>query len=436
MGEISNYCMNVRSTFFWLVDRWKNDRQVFKYLRQIQDSLSEERKSSLDDGRLKVILSHANQTIPFYRKLNLNSNIFEFPVVNKAVFRDNLSEFVDKNHIKKYKKVFTSGSTGTPFSSYQDKEKIRRNTADTIFFGSLVGYSFGEKLLYIKLWNSVNYKSFWSRFKQNIDCIDVTNQSSSYIENTTIRVAKKSRKIHMLAYASYYDQLLKYLKDRGLKLDNLGSALAMSESLSANTKNQLKEYLNVEVYSRYSNVENGIIAQQVPWSKGKFLVNTASYYVEILDLEEDIPVPLGQLGRIVVTDYFNTAMPFLRYDTGDLAVMDYDSSDNCFYFTEVVGRKMDLVFDTKGRPVSPLTINNNMLLFPEVTQYQFIQKSEIDYQFLLNTPTGEYSREEELIFFFQEIFGESANLSVEYVSEIPILSSGKRKQVINLSLKK
>jgi len=240
----------------------------------------------------------------------------------------------------------------------------------------------------------------------------------------------------MLAYASYYDQLLNYLKERDLKLKNLGSALAMSEGLSLNTKNQLRDYLNVEVFSRYSNVENGIIAQQVPGSNGKFLVNTASYLVEILDLEKDIPVPLGQLGRIVITDLYNMAMPFIRYDTGDLAVMEYDNIDNYFYFTEVHGRKMDLVFDTKFRPVSPLTINNNMLLFPEVIQYQFIQLSDDNFQFILNIKPENYFREEELISFFKKILGETAKLSVKYVTEIPVLASGKRKQVINLSEQK
>jgi len=424
--------MNIRNAFYWFVDRWKKNSEVYRNLRQIQDSLSKEYKSQFDEVKVRQLLDYAIGNIPFYSHISSDSNISDFPIVNKTLIRDSLSDFVDINNLKYYKKVSTSGSTGTPFSSYQDKKKIIRNSADTIFFGSLVGYTLGEKLLYIKLWNAANYKSKILRLKQNIECIDVTDQSPVYIEGTTIKVARRSKKIHMLAYASYYDQLLNYLKERDLKLKNLGSALAMSEGLSLNTKNQL----NVEVFSRYSNVENGIIAQQVPGSNGKFLVNTASYLVEILDLEKDIPVPLGQLGRIVITDLYNMAMPFIRYDTGDLAVMEYDNIDNYFYFTEVHGRKMDLVFDTKFRPVSPLTINNNMLLFPEVIQYQFIQLSDDNFQFILNIKPENYFREEELISFFKKILGETAKLSVKYVTEIPVLASGKRKQVINLSEQK
>ena len=429
--------MNIRNIIFRLADRWANNGEIYRNLRQLKENLSQESDSYFNKDEVRELLDYAVSNIPFYSHLKYYADITDFPVVNKTLMRDNLSSFFNLSGSDGHKKVSTSGSTGTPFSSYQCKRKINRNTADSIYFGSLVGYTVGEKLLYIKLWNAANEKSSFLKFRQNIECIDVTDQSSTYIDETTIKAARKSKKIHMLAYASYYDHLLNYLSTRDLSLSNLGSALAMSEALSINTKTRLKNYLNVEVFSRYSNVENGIIAQQFPGSKGKFLVNTASYFVEILELETDLPVPYGQLGRIVITDLYNTAMPFIRYDTGDLAIMDYDDKDNAFYFIEVHGRKMDLIFDTESRPVSPLTINNNMLLFPEVTQYQFIQLSKDKYEFILNIGVENiYRREDELIAFFQEILGENARLSVKYVSELPILSSGKRKQVINLSKEK
>ena len=37
----------------------------------------------------------------------------------------------------------------------------------------------------------------------------------------------------------------------------------------------------------------------------------------------------------------------------------------------------------------------------------------------------------ELINEFEQYFGETSNIWVEYVSEIPLLSSGKRKKVVN-----
>ena len=41
------------------------------------------------------------------------------------------------------------------------------------------------------------------------------------------------------------------------------------------------------VYSRYSNLENGILAQQVPMSEHRYLINTASYVLEVFKMDED-----------------------------------------------------------------------------------------------------------------------------------------------------
>ncbi len=40
-------------------------------------------------------------------------------------------------------------------------------------------------------------------------------------------------------------------------------------------------------------------------------------------------------------------------------------------------------------------------------------------------------REEELISEFKTYLGEDATFSIEYVSEIPLLASGKRKKIVN-----
>ena len=71
------------------------------------------------------------------------------------------------------------------------------------------------------------------------------------------------------------------------------------------------------VYARYSNIENGIIAQQNQ-NKDDYLINSASYHIDIYSLQNDSLLKHGELGRIVVTDFFNKGMPLIKYDTGDV----------------------------------------------------------------------------------------------------------------------
>ena len=72
-------------------------------------------------------------------------------------------------------------------------------------------------------------------------------------------------------------------------------------------------------------MENGILAQQKTASENEFIINWASYHIEILNIDTNELAPNGTVGRIVVTDFFNYAMPLIRYDTGDLGVIDNQS---------------------------------------------------------------------------------------------------------------
>ena len=56
-----------------------------------------------------------------------------------------------------------------------------------------------------------------------------------------------------------------------------------------------------------------------------------------------------------------------------------------------------------------------------------------EYLFKLNL-NAEFKREKDLINEFKNYFGEDAIIAVEYVNEIPLLNSGKRKKVMNLML--
>jgi len=90
----------------------------------------------------------------------------------------------------------------------------------------------------------------------------------------------------------------------------------------------------------------------------------------------------------------------------------------------------ETIYDTQSEPISSFTITNNMWKYIELAQYQFIQISENGYKFKLNSQK-KFLREEELVMEFKGYLGEDARIKVEYVDEIPLLSSGKRKKVLN-----
>ena len=76
------------------------------------------------------------------------------------------------------------------------------------------------------------------------------------------------------------------------------------------------------------------------------------------------------------------------------------------------------------------TVVYELEYFPEFKQFQFIQEGEKKYRVKINID-GVFKREQEMINLLKSYLGDNAEIQVEYVDEIPQLSSGKRKLTLN-----
>src|SRR5690606_11182035 len=178
---------------------------------------------------------------------------------------DNLDQFLaEGQQVEKLTRAVTSGSTGTPFYIYQDSNKKKRNTADTVYFGRMAGYSIGEKLNYLKIWTKVNRKSNFKSWAENINPIDVTRLSDNEIKSLVAQISKDQSRKAFLGYASALESIVNYLEkhDPKVRFRNVTSVIAMSEAINEKSKALIHKYFGVYCVSRYSNVENGMIAQQ------------------------------------------------------------------------------------------------------------------------------------------------------------------------------
>lgn len=182
----------------------------------------------------------------------------------------------------------------------------------------------------------------------------------------------------------------------------------------------------------------------IPGQKGKLHItpngkgttmqlNLANCYIEILKFDSDEPVADGELGRIVVTDLTNYAMPMIRYDIGDVAMVGEKKSGIMVSIDNLGGRKTDLIIRTDGTQVDFYnSVSPDLFLNEGISQFQFIQKGEKEYLLKLNLKDESLkTMTDRFVGYVKKVVGEDANCKVEYVSEIPVLSSGKRKVVIN-----
>ncbi|WP_066223980.1 phenylacetate--CoA ligase family protein [Formosa haliotis] len=427
-----------REISFWLMDalKGKHIKNHYNDINFILENYNTEASKTARENRLLNLLNHACKTTPFYKDVSNFKSIKDFPVINKNIIRNNYNDFKSEDYIhKKNTPVVTSGSTGTPFKLFHNKNKRLRNTADVIYFAKQAGYQLGTKLYYMKVWNDINRKSKFQMWKENIVPYSIHNYTDDDFKMFISKIKADRNDKNLVGFASTFELLCKYMdktKAEPLKSNNIKSIIANSEALTSYAKNTMEHYFECPTLSRYSNMENGMLAQQSRTGGEEFHINWASFYIEILNLDNDEPAKYGEYGRVVITDLFNYCMPIIRYDNGDIAMMSENpkGKELAPVISQINGRKVDTIFDTNNNTITSHIVTVNMWKYDELKQYQFIQVGEKDYIFKLN-PIAKFTKENEILSEFKGYLGKDANITIEYVDDIPLLSSGKRKLVVN-----
>ncbi len=384
--------------------------------------------------QLKNILTYAIENTEFYANIpKETASLSNFPVMNKTLLNENYDKITVHHYDdKQTHRMYTSGSTGIPFSVIQDLEKRERHIADLKFFGAMAGYLDRDPMCYLRAKPTATPEA---QERDNIWQLDICNLSEKNLTDYYhVMVEKKCTAL--IAYPSTLETAVDFWSKHFTNDSCIQTIISTSETLTDAVKEKLRAFFgqNVGVYARYSNTENGILGQETGVS-GEYHLNWASYYFEILKLDSDTPAEDGELGRIVVTDLYNKAFPMIRYDTGDVARMQRNGNDVLPVFTELYGRRMDLIYDTKGEVVSPFLLCRTMRLSHGIEQWQFIQETETTYTLRITANTDERPSCEAEIMSFQKTLGPDAKIQIEYVEHIPVMNSLKRKLIVS-NLKK
>lgn len=414
-----------RRTGFWLLDGIRGG----PIRRQYEDVAS--KMSSQDDSpdQLQILLDHAARTTPFYSRLPAN-DLQNLPVVTRTMYWNAFEDF-QSNAFVGARLHFTtsSGSSGMPLTVGHDTAKRSRVIADILYFNDICGFRLGDSLMWLRPWATLPAKSRMERFAQNIIPVELIGMDD-HVKNDVIRTLRRRRVSCVLGYSSALWSLARHIDEMGRAAEDFGLSVVMSdsESLLPSTKRQLAAAFGCPVVDRYANEENGLLACTQP-DDDLFHLNRASYFFEFLKLDSDEPEEKGSLARIVVTDLYSYAMPMIRYDTGDLAIVADDGPGPARTLRSIEGRRADVIYDVLGRELSSTTIGTLMDEFADVARYQLIQESASAYRLrLCGTESARIERALEAKFV--TALGSTARVAVEFVDDIPSGRNGKFRTTI------
>ena len=427
----------VKRTLFWLSDLFHGGI-VFSFYTEMDRTLKSKAKGKeIQEKALNNILDYASKNSPYYSSYK-GKCIESYPIVDKVFLKEHMNEIsvpIEKIAGQKNRSIFiqkTSGSTGMPFAIPMDFKKRKRRIAEIKWFNNLIGFHSHDMLVQCRVWTNWHNKKFFEVFKENIIPVNIQSMNENILRNFC-QIVKKNKAKYILAYAGWYDALVSYIEkhpETKRLLKTVRACISCSEALNPVTEDKLLNIAGIPIIERYSNEEGGMLGQKTLYEEN-FILNHSGYFFEFLKLDSDAKAEPGELSRIVITDLYNHAFPLIRYDTGDTAIFAKGDTEKKGWevITKLYGRRFDLIFDTNGNPVHPMSFARVLKNIDGIRQWQFVQNSAKHYLLKLNTDHS--VDEDKCRTEIMQIMGRDSELTIEYVQEIPVLKSGKRKAVIN-----
>ena len=416
----------IRRTGFWMLDAMRGG----EIRRHYSDVKARNTLGTPNVEQLEKLLQWSVEQTEFYKDYNA-SDLRSFPIIDKNDIKSRWDDMHAQALLgKPVHYMSTSGSTGTPFTMEWDMNKRKRQLAELVYFNELADQKLGQPYIYFRVWTEKNRKSKRELWMQNLTPINILHLDDATLEEIRQRLKKRPYINSCLAYASTYEYLARYLRQKGDTPDmfHTKAFISGSEVLGMEMKQAIKETVGCKIIDRYSNEENGFLAQSEDCSD-RFKVNIASFKIEILKQDCDEPAEIGEVGRIVVTDLYSFAVPLIRYDTGDLAIKAAEKDGWVTELKTIQGRRVDVIYDTQGRRLTAHTWGVYMWKYEKLKQYQFIQEDAKEYVLKVNGAKDVYS-DEELTNHLKSILGDDADVTIEHVDGIPALASGKFKKTI------
>jgi phenylacetate-CoA ligase len=391
---------------------------------------------------LNALIRFARQHCPFYRDrlpfkaLTGVDEIVEIPILTKNDAISSSEEMIAEGFpLKRLWRDRTSGSTGTPWEFCVGREGIRARFAIQDNYYRLHGCIYGERRARISGAQVASVRSeqppFWV-----FNRVDNQLQMSAYhLSDGTIPLyieainAFAAKYITGYAHAIYL--LANHVRQRGRLAVPIKAVFPDSEPLLPEYRVAIDDGLRTRCYDTYGLGEVGLIAVECPGKQ--YATLSLSHVVEVVD-EEGRQVTSGQQGRIVVTDLTQYAVPFLRYDTGDIGMVAAHCTcdwHTTLHLKAIEGRLDDMILTPKGCWVGRLSHVTKPGV--GILESQIVQKAihEVEIR-VVPAENFEPDSMRKVLNVARGLLGDEVHLSWRLVAHIPRTSAHKFKHVIRL----
>ncbi|MGV3697699.1 phenylacetate--CoA ligase family protein [Flavobacterium sp.] len=310
----------------------------------------------------EIVAYHLNNNTSYREFVGKKAveNWDKLPIMTKKEFQKPLAERLSEGFTPKNVYVNkTSGSSGDPFIFAKDKFSHALTWANIVrrfgWFGIDFNSSLQARFYGIPLDFIGNKKERIKDLLSHRYRFTIFDLSDAVLEKVLQKFESKKFD-YINGYTSSIVLFAKFLQKKNIVLTSvcptLKCCVVTSEMLFDGDKLLLEKQFGVPVVNEYGASELDLIAFQN--REGEWQVNSETLFVEILDDENNV-LPYGKEGRVVITSLYNKAHPFIRYDIGDVGILDEKSTSKKPILKKLIGRTNDIAVLPSGKKAPGLT---------------------------------------------------------------------------------
>ena len=281
---------------------------------------------------LTKLVDHARRTTDFYKdRLDFDSgqpgsmerHWCEVPIVTRAEAVANGEKLRSRStahELGPIVDVSSSGSTGMPFHCKRTAEALLADHAltDRMYRWWRVD---GDKCLAQIAFDHAGEAHAGRTFTTHgwrPDCPNGVKHflSTAFDSDTQLDWLAAQRPNYLASYSSVLKELAVMAQKRGIAL-RLELIFSFATVVDPDIRTLCRAAFGGEIADTYGAQEVGHIAAQCG-DCGEYHISAERCLVEILR-DDGSPAAAGEIGRVIVTPFDSYAMPFIRYELGDLA---------------------------------------------------------------------------------------------------------------------
>lgn len=406
-------------------------QRVYRDLRRLRhvETWTPEQLQSFQQQRLRILLRHIATEVPFYRDwfrsngLNPETvTLQELPIVSKATMRgEGTDRFAaERFSLRELIASRSSGSTGEPFSFFTTREATSLNTAAKLRTWQQAGYRLGDR--YMKIANSVRP----SRLKRLQDaannCLFVPFYSiDDSVLASILDTIEQKRPQFLRSYPAPLQLLARYRNSHPGYSHRLRRVFTTGSTLPDAYRQEIERAFGCDVIDSYS-CEGTPNTYETTAHDG-YRVSGYNGIIEVLDSDGQ-PIADG-IGRVVSTDLWNLAHPFIRYDTQDLVEV------HAGQIQRIMGRECESLVAASGKI---LTVHNFTHYFADnfksIDSWQVVIDSRGGLTFRLVTDRHfTEADKQQIVDHWQPVVASPTH--VEIVDALPLYRNNKRLSIIH-----